>query len=150
MGHEDMPAWRASAQYALAAAVLMRSRIDTALSEGVGHSLAENEALANLREAGRPLRMGEIADRIILSPGGTTKLIDRLEAAGYVARTPDPDDRRVTTVELTASGGEALEQARPVVIDTMWQVWGRHLEVADADALVSALRRITAGNGWLD
>jgi DNA-binding MarR family transcriptional regulator len=146
MGKEDLPAWQASAQYALATAMLLKSRIDTALSQTVGHSLADNEALANLRDAGRPMRMGEIAARLTLSPGGVTRLVDRLEDSGYVTRHPDLEDRRATTVEITDEGRSAAELARPVIVDTIWEAWGRHLGDEEASALLAALRQVTAGN----
>ena len=48
--------------------------------------------------------MSDIAHRLILSRGGTTKVIDRLETLGYVRRLPDPEDRRATVVEITGVG----------------------------------------------
>jgi DNA-binding MarR family transcriptional regulator len=150
MGHHDMPAWRGSAHYALAAAMLMKADIDARLTAAVGYSLADNEALANLRDAGSPLRMGEIADRLTLSRGGVTKLVDRLEAAGYVARQPDPGDRRATTVGITPEGLEVLDRAKPLVVEAFWDLWGRHLTEEEADTLLEILRRITGGNDWFD
>jgi DNA-binding MarR family transcriptional regulator len=150
MGHVDLPAWQASAQYALATVTLLRSRIDASLAKTVGHSLADNEALANLREAERPLRMGDIASRLTLSPGGVTRLVDRLEGSGYVLRRPDPGDRRATTVEITAAGRDAAERARPVIVEAIWETWGRHLDDGEAAALLAAFRQITAGNDCFD
>ena len=59
------------------------------LQEETGLLLADHEALLNLIVAESPLRMSDIAQLLTLSRGGTTKVIDRLEAMGYVARTPD-------------------------------------------------------------
>jgi DNA-binding MarR family transcriptional regulator len=150
MGHHDMPAWRASAQYALATASLMKTRIDARLTAAVGHSLAENEALANLRDAGEPIRMGEIAARLTLSPGGTTRLIDRLEEAGYVVRRQDPSDRRATTVEITVDGLAAVERARPIIVDAFWDLWGRHLAEGEDEVLLAVLAKVTEGNDWFE
>jgi DNA-binding MarR family transcriptional regulator len=50
--------------------------------------------------AGRPITVGELAQRLSLSPAATTALVDRLEAAGHVGRTRDPSDRRRVTVTM--------------------------------------------------
>lgn len=51
-----------------------------------------------------PARIGTLADRIVMTTGGVTKLTTRLEATGIVTRTGDPDDRRITVVDLTTRG----------------------------------------------
>jgi DNA-binding MarR family transcriptional regulator len=43
--------------------------------------------------------------------GGTSKLVDRIERAGFLARQPDPDDRRASRVKLTAAGRRKLATA---------------------------------------
>jgi DNA-binding MarR family transcriptional regulator len=43
--------------------------------------------------------------------GGTSKLVDRIETAGLIAREPDPDDRRASRVALTAAGRRRLTAA---------------------------------------
>jgi DNA-binding MarR family transcriptional regulator len=43
--------------------------------------------------------------------GGTSKLVDRIERAGFLARQPDPDDRRASRVKLTAAGKRKLAAA---------------------------------------
>jgi len=57
---------------------------------------------------GEPLTVGELAQRIGLSPAATTALVDRLEAVGHVERTRDPKDRRRVTVKMNPT---ALELA---------------------------------------
>jgi DNA-binding MarR family transcriptional regulator len=129
--------------------MLLKTEIDGRLTAAVGYSLADNEALANLRDAGGPLRMGEIADRLTLSRGGVTKLIDRLEAAGYVKRVPDATDRRATGVEITTEGRAVVEGARPIIVAALWDLWGRHLSDAEADSLTEILHGIATSNEWL-
>ncbi len=62
--------------------------------------------LASLRRAGAPYRRtaGELADAVLVTTGGITQRVDKLEAAGLVRRERDPDDRRVVYVELTDEG----------------------------------------------
>ena len=71
------------------------------------------DVLATLRRAGPPyrLRPSEFTTTLMLTSSGTTKRLDRLEQAGLIARTPDPDDRRGTLITLTEAGHELLDTA---------------------------------------
>jgi DNA-binding MarR family transcriptional regulator len=71
------------------------------------------DVLATLRRTGAPyrLRPTEFSSALMLTSSGTTKRLDRLEQAGLVARTPDPDDRRGTLITLTAAGRELVDAA---------------------------------------
>jgi outer membrane protein TolC/DNA-binding MarR family transcriptional regulator len=62
--------------------------------------------------AGEPRRMGEVADRLLLSVSSLTAIVDRLEAKGLVARHPAADDRRVVLIALTPDGRRRHEQRR--------------------------------------
>lgn len=77
--------------------------------------LAWYDVLLQLVEAPRRrLRMAELADRVLLSRSGLTRLVDRLQAEGYVTREPSPDDARGTYTVLTRAGFDALRAAAPV------------------------------------
>src|SRR3954466_8331629 len=69
--------------------------------------------LAALRRAGPPYRMNpsDLYGSVILSSGGMTKRLDRLERAGLVERLPDPTDRRGRLVQLTTTGKETVDRA---------------------------------------
>lgn len=71
-----------------------------------GLSIGEFDVLAALRRAGAPHVMTPtaLARLVMLSPAGMTNRLDRLEAAGLVARRPDPEDRRSSLVVLTEAG----------------------------------------------
>ncbi|TQM29320.1 MarR family winged helix-turn-helix transcriptional regulator [Nocardia bhagyanarayanae] len=60
----------------------------------------------NVLELGGPMTPGELGARTGLTTGPTTRLVDRLEAAGYVRRVPVPGDRRKLTVELVGTSAE--------------------------------------------
>lgn len=64
-------------------------------------SLAENQHL----------QVNEIAEALIITVGGTSKLVDRISDAGYFRREPDPGDRRVSRVVLTPAGKRKLASA---------------------------------------
>jgi DNA-binding MarR family transcriptional regulator len=77
--------------------------------------LAWFDVLLQLRKTpdGR-LKMNQIADAIVHSTGGTTRLIDRLEVAGLVERQNCPSDRRAIHVAITDLGNERLDEALSV------------------------------------
>ena len=60
-------------------------------------------------------RVYDIADELSITIGGTSKLVDRIEAAGYCVRRANPDDRRSSIIELTAAGRRVLAKATKVV-----------------------------------
>jgi DNA-binding MarR family transcriptional regulator len=72
------------------------------------------------REPGRALRVKELAHEVALSPTGTSRFVDRVEAAGYVRREPDPHDRRALHVVLTDAGVDLLRR--------MWPIYERGIE----------------------
>ncbi|MFF5140187.1 MarR family winged helix-turn-helix transcriptional regulator [Streptomyces sp. NPDC013157] len=77
---------------------------------GVSHLMFE--VLLILGRAGEPgLSMRAVAQEQVLTTGGATRLVDRMEAAGLVERAEDPDDRRGRLVRLTALGAETAVRA---------------------------------------
>ena len=69
--------------------------------------------LSTLRRGGPPYRMTptELSRGLLVSGGTMTNQIDQLEAAGLVARQPDPEDRRVVMVALTGAGRQRIDAA---------------------------------------
>ncbi len=89
---------------------------DAALAGGIArHELQPGwfDLLAALRRAGRPFELNptQLMAATMLSSGGMTKRLDRLEGAGLVERRPDPSDRRGTLVRLTKKGQETVDAA---------------------------------------
>jgi DNA-binding MarR family transcriptional regulator len=94
---------------------LLVRRLDDELQAETGLSLFEYSALLRLAEApGRRMRMSELADGIILSRGGMTRLIDRLQADGLVERNRCLSDGRGTEAHLTEAGLSRLRDASKV------------------------------------
>ena len=76
--------------------------------------LAHYDVLVQLSEApGRQLRMTELAERVLLSRSGLTRLVDRLEREGLVRREACPSDARGTLAVLTDAGVARLREAWP-------------------------------------
>jgi DNA-binding MarR family transcriptional regulator len=71
------------------------------------------DVLATLRRAGPPyrLRPTDFAASLMLTTSGTTKRLDRLEAAGHITREPDPGDRRGVLITLTPRGRRLVDKA---------------------------------------
>ena len=79
---------------------LARDQMRAALASGTGISLADLDALEHLEAAG-PLTQRQLGERLSLTSGAITMLVDRLERAGLVQRRPHPSDRRSVLVGLT-------------------------------------------------
>jgi len=80
---------------------------------GISHLMFE--VLLILGRAGTPgLSMRAVAQEQVLTTGGATRLVDRMEAAGLVARVESPADRRAKLVSLTALGEETVVRAARV------------------------------------
>lgn len=56
-------------------------------------------------------RIYDIATELKITPGGASKLVDRIEASGYCRRRPNPDDRRSSLLELTPAGRRLFAEA---------------------------------------
>jgi DNA-binding MarR family transcriptional regulator len=101
-------AWRSF----LTAHARITRRLDEELQAAHGLSLAEYDALLQIAHApGRRVRMNVLAERVILSRSGITRLVDRLEAAGAVTRVACATDARGQEAVLTPLGLDRLRSA---------------------------------------
>jgi DNA-binding MarR family transcriptional regulator len=91
-------------------------------------SLSEYEVLLHLNNApNRRLRMGELAENVLLTPSGLTRLADRMIAAGLISRQGCPEDRRVSYLALTPSGRARFKAAAPTHVRGVHTHFARHL-----------------------
>src|SRR3954451_15351443 len=105
---EQLVAWRTL----LIAHAQLTRRLETELIAEHDLPLASYDVLVQLAEADdRALRMIELADRVLLSRSGLSRLVDRLVREGLVERAPCPDDARGTLAVLTPRGLERLREA---------------------------------------
>lgn len=95
---------------------LLEGRRERQLAE-FGLTVADFDVLATLRRRApdASLKVRELLHSMMLSSGGMTKRLDRLEKLGLIERRPDPDDRRGVLVGLTAGGVAAVDDAIPAV-----------------------------------
>lgn len=111
ISEEQLRTWRA---FLRAHSVMLR-RIGRDLEEAELPPLTWYDVLAALRDApDQRLKQVEIAERVLLSHSGLSRLLDRIEAKGLAKRIACPGDRRSLHVELTAEGSEMLERMWPV------------------------------------
>ncbi len=108
----------------------------------LGVTRAQWRVLAVLgREPG--LKQVSLAERLDIEPITLSRIIDRLEGAGLVARAPDPSDRRAWRLELTAAATPLLTQLRGLAEDMAGEAFAE-LSVAEVEAMRRALATIRA------
>src|SRR5215212_9367896 len=105
--------------------------------------LGSYDVLVQLVEApDRRLRMSELAERVLLSRSGLTRLVDRLSAEGLVSREACPDDARGTFTVITEAGLARLREAAPTHLRGIEEYVTSRLSPADLDALGRLLRKL--------
>ena len=105
----EQRAWRGL----LRAHAAMVKRLDAELEAEHGLALTSYEVLLRLADAeGRKMRMCDVAESVLLSRSGLTRLVDRLERDGLVERVSCPDDARGAYARLTDAGRRKLDEAR--------------------------------------
>lgn len=80
------------------------------------------DVLTALRRAGAPycLTPKELTKHLLLSGAGLNSRINKLETLHYIARLPEPNDRRTVRIQLTAAGEAVINQAIPIVFEAQW------------------------------
>jgi len=137
---ERLRAWRLYFESALA----LIDVLDAALEGDAGIPLRWYDALVHLEETPDGLRMNELAERILYSKSGFTRVVDRLEDAGLVQRVRPENDRRSILVVLTDQGRTTMEQARRHHRHAIEQHFSQHLSDSDIKALTRALEKLSA------
>jgi DNA-binding MarR family transcriptional regulator len=95
------------------------------------------------------VRCKDLADAVLLTRAGVSRLLDRIEAAGLLRREDSPTDGRGSDAVLTSAGSKALRRAAPVYAKTIHEHFGKHLTGAQSTAMIAVFRRILAANDWL-
>lgn len=91
--------------------------------------------LALKRAPGRRLRLSDLAERVVLSRSGLTRLVDRVEAAGLLRRAPSPEDRRGSYAVLTPAGDAAMKRTWARYEGMILRHFGRHISGDEAAIL---------------
>lgn len=89
------------------------------------------------------LKMSDLAEKVLLSKSGLTRLVDRLEAKGYIRREACRADRRVNYAVLTEEGLKAREESWPTYRAAIHEHFASHLTDQEAEIIGSALMRLS-------
>jgi len=118
-------------------------RLDEELRAEHDISLAEYDALLNIADApDRRIRMRHLADRVILSKSGVTRLIDRLVLDGLVARDTCLTDARGAEAVLTSAGMDRLRRASRTHLRGIEEHFLAGLDAEDVSAVQRTMRAV--------
>jgi DNA-binding MarR family transcriptional regulator len=88
------------------------------------------------------LKPVELAQRLLLTPSGITRLLDGLERSGLVVRAPCPSDRRVLYAQLTEAGSAKLEAASCSHVGSIRSLFEENMSTEEIDQLVDVLGKV--------
>ena len=140
------PRQRAWARFVTAQAMLLE-QIEAAFTAAELPPLAWYDVLWILENAhegqvqGR-LRMHDLARKAVVSRSNVTRLVDRMEKAGLVARSDCPVDGRGTVCELTAKGRALRAKMWPVYRKQIDTLFGEHLGAREAEVITAVFEKI--------
>jgi DNA-binding MarR family transcriptional regulator len=136
---EQLRCWRLFIETSLA----LVDVLDTELQEAAGIPQRWYDVLVHLEESPDGIAMTELADQILYSKSGFTRLIDRMEEAGLVSRVRPQNDRRSILVTITDQGTQTMQNARRYHRDGIDRHFSSHLTDTDIAAVTRALDKIS-------
>src|SRR6266705_2803309 len=136
---ERLRVWRLYFESALA----LVDVLDAELERDAGIPMRWYDALVQLEETPGGLRMNELAERILYSKSGFTRVVDRMDEPGLVQRVRPENDRRSLLVVLTDEGRTTMEQARRHHRHGIEEHFSHHLADTDIKTLTRALEKLS-------
>lgn len=131
--------WRALME--VHAAVL--GELEQELGARHGLSVSEFDAMVNIPREGTRIR--DLVDRVVLSQSATSRLVDRLERRGFVAREDAADDSRGVVIRLTPAGRKALLAASRTNAAVVQRAFADQLTPDELDTYDTTLARLRGG-----
>jgi DNA-binding MarR family transcriptional regulator len=127
----------------LTAHPVLLEEIELRLAQAGLPDLSWYDVLWALERAGdRRLRMSELAGMTVISRSNLTRLVDRLESEGLVARERAQEDRRGAFAVLTGAGKAMRKAMWPIYAEAIREVFEQHISERDAAQMAKSLRRI--------
>jgi DNA-binding MarR family transcriptional regulator len=118
-------------------------RFNSRLVSDHGLTLNDYEVLLHLSRAeGQRLRRVDLAERILLTASGITRLLEGLERCGYVERASCASDARVTYAQLTETGDAKLREASETHVEDIQTLFGDRLSAQEIVTLRELLDRL--------
>jgi DNA-binding MarR family transcriptional regulator len=125
------------------ASIAVTRQLSAQLNADHGLSLNEYEALLTLARApDSRMRRVDLANSLLLTAGGVTRLLDGLERDGYVAREQCLTDRRVTYAVLTKAGRDKLREADRSHTRQIRELFDAHYSQDELKQLAGLLDRL--------
>lgn len=116
----------------------IRARLNDRLSAEGRCSLLEHDLVAWLAVAAQQrLRMLDLARRLEISPGGLTRVADRLVERGWIERQTPANNRREVYAVLTSEGARALKRARVIYLRVLRETLARYLDTSELETLAA-------------
>lgn len=133
------------ASRALASLERFRSAIEAGLREACGASYSECRVMQRLAETGRPMRIGDMASQLQLSPVNVARAVDRLADRSWVRRMGAPHDRKAVFVDVTERG-RAQQAVIARTVDALGRelLW-KHLDRSQRAAIRAVTRTVIEG-----
>lgn len=116
--------------------------LEADLKRRVGITMPRFDVLVQLDRNGGSLRFQRLADAILLSRSGLSRLVDRMQRDGLVARQEHPEDARGQVISLTPLGRKVLGKARAVHHANVQRWFMDQVGDAEAEVITVALRRV--------
>lgn len=105
-------------------------------------SPSARSVLAIVEGAGQPLEPSVIAERLLVTTGSMTSLLDNLEKRGLIRRLPHPEDRRKLLIDITPAAQAIVDELLPVLHARERDVLGAALTAAEQRTLLSFVAKI--------
>ncbi len=138
----NTPEVRVYLKFLRAHAMMMRE-IESALKDSEGISLAWYDALTQLALAdGQRMTHTKLSQRLLVSGGNITRLVDRMAKAGLVVRRASRKDRRTSHIVLTDKGRGVYERATDAGIPVVQKVFANKMLTDEIPALDAFFRRV--------
>ena len=119
--------------------------LERRMEEQHGLPLSWGDVLIQLADGPEArLRMGELAESVLLTRSGITRLVDRMIAEGLVDREPCPGDRRGYYAVITQKGRDAIERIGPDHSKDAWEVFLGHITEEEAVLIGTVFNRVLA------
>jgi len=135
----ELRAWRGM----LRVHATLTKALDAELEAAHGLPLSSYEVLMHLADAdGQRMRMSDLADMVILSRSGLTRLVDRLEREGLIARQSCPSDARGSYATLTGAGRRKLDAARATHLAGVRSLFLAQFSAEEQEVLGAAWERV--------
>lgn len=117
--------------------------LDADMQRAHALTLSDYEVLLQLANSdNHRLRMSTLADRVLLTRSGMTRLVRGLEEAGYVRRAACAGDARVSYAELTAAGLEKFVRARETHLEGVHRLFTSRFSASELETLAALLERL--------